>query len=38
MIARRRAGVGQRLPRDIPDACRHRIGELIFVLIEGDLA
>ena len=38
MIARRRAGAGQGLLRDIPDACRHRIGELIFVLIEGDLA
>ena len=38
MIARRKAGAGQRLLRDIPDACQHRIGELIFALIEGNLA
>jgi hypothetical protein len=38
MIARRRAGAGQGLPRDIPDAGRHRIGDLLFVSIEGDLA
>jgi len=38
MIARGRAGAGQGPLRDIPDGCRHRVGELIFVLIEGDLA
>jgi hypothetical protein len=38
MIARRRAGAGQGLLRDISVACRYRIGELVFVLTEGDLA
>ena len=38
MIARRRAGAGQGLLRDIPAARRYRVGELVFVLTEGDLA
>ena len=34
MIARRRAGAGQGLLRDIPAARRYRVGELVFPIIQ----